>query len=49
MNNFEKIKECETLSELALFLSKTDLAEILQIEQPIPDRYFYEEWLLQEI
>lgn len=49
MNNFQKIKECETLSELALYLSRTDLAEILEIEQPIPDRDFYETWLLQEV
>jgi vacuolar-type H+-ATPase subunit C/Vma6 len=49
MNNFEKIKECETLSELALFLSATDLALILETEQPIPDPDFYEEWLLQEV
>ena len=48
MSNFEKIKECETIEELALFLSRTDLAEILQIEQPIPDRDFYEDWLTND-
>ena len=45
MNNYEKIKECETLSDLALFLGRSDLGEILQIEEPIPDRDFYEYWL----
>ena len=49
MNNFEKIKECETLSELALYLSRTDLGETLEMKQPIPDRDFYEQWLLQEV
>ena len=49
MNNFEKIKQCETLSELALYLSRTDLGEVLEIEQPIPDLDFYKQWLLQEV
>lgn len=48
MNNYDKLKKCKTLSDLALWLSQTDLAEILQIEQPIPDRDFYEQWLLAE-
>ena len=41
MNNFEKIKACKNIREMACVLSSSDLAEILEIEQPIPDEYFY--------
>ena len=37
MNNFEKLKECRSISEMAFVLAFTDLAEILEVEQPIPD------------
>ena len=49
MNNFEKLKECRSISEMASFLAFTDLAETLEIEQPIPDDYFYKEWLEKEV
>ena len=45
MNNFEKIKACKNIREMACVLSSSDLAEILEIEQPIPDEYFYNQWL----
>ena len=48
MNNFEKLKECKNIWEMASFLAFTDLAETLEIEQPIPDDYFYKEWLEKE-
>ena len=48
MNNYEKIKNCRSVSEMAFVLSFTDLAEILLIEQPIPDEHFYKQWLLSE-
>ena len=49
MNNFEKLKECRSISEMASFLAFTDLAEILEISQPIPDEHFYKEWLKKEV
>lgn len=48
MNNFEKIKACNSISEMAFVLAFTDLAETLEIEQPIPDEHFYKEWLNKE-
>ena len=48
MNNFEKIKACNSVSEMAFVLAFTDLAETLEIEQPIPDEHFYKQWLQQE-
>ena len=30
------------------YYSNSDLAEILEIEQPIPDEYFYNQWLNNE-
>lgn len=48
MNNFEKIKACKNIREMACVLSSSDLAEILEIEQPIPDEYFYNQWLNNE-
>ena len=48
MNNFEKLKECKNIWEMASFLAFTDLAETLEIEQPIPDELFYKEWLEDE-
>ena len=48
MNNFEKLKECKNIWEMASFLALTDLAETLEIEQPIPDELFYKEWLEKE-
>ena len=48
MNNFEKLKECRSISEMASFLAFTDLAETLEVEQPIPDEFFYKEWLENE-
>ena len=48
MNNFEKLKECRSISEMAFVLAFTDLAEILDVEQPIPDEHFYKEWLEKE-
>lgn len=49
MNNFEKIKACRNISEMAFVLAFSDLAEILEIEQPIPDEHFYKEWLKSEV
>ena len=49
MNNFEKLKECRNIWEMASFLAFTDLAETLEIEQPIPDELFYKEWLEKEV
>ena len=49
MNNFEKLKECRSISEMASILAFTDLAEILEVEQPIPDEHFYKEWLGREV
>ena len=49
MNNFEKLKECRSISEMAFVLAFTDLAEILEVEQPIPDEHFYKEWLEKEV
>ncbi len=48
-NNFEKIKACRNISEMAFVLAFSDLAEILEIEQPIPDEHFYKEWLKSEV
>ena len=48
MNNFEKLKECKNIWEMASFLAFTDLAKTLEIEQPIPDELFYKEWLEEE-
>ena len=48
MNNLEKLKECKNIWEMASFLAFTDLAETLEIEQPIPDELFYKEWLEKE-
>lgn len=48
MSNFEKLKECKNIWEMASFLAFTDLAETLEIEQPIPDELFYKEWLEKE-
>lgn len=48
MNNFEKLKACNNVSEMASVLAFTDLAETLEIEQPIPDEHFYKQWLQQE-
>lgn len=49
MNNFEKIKACRSISEMAFVLAFTDLAETLEIQQPIPDEHFYKQWLQQEV
>lgn len=49
MNNFEKLKACRNISEMAFVLAFSDLAEILEIEQPIPDEHFYKEWLNKEV
>lgn len=49
MNNFEKIKNCRSISEMAHVLAFTDLAETLEIEQPIPDEHFYVQWLESEV
>ena len=48
MNNFEKIKACRNISEMAFVLAFSDLAEILEVEQQIPDEHFYIEWLESE-
>lgn len=48
MNNFEKIKACRSIQEMAFVLAFSDLAEILEAEQPIPDEHFYIEWLESE-
>ena len=48
MNNFEKIKACRNISEMAFVLAISDLAEILEIEQPIPNVHFYKQWLNKE-
>ena len=45
MNNFEKIKACKNIREMAHVLAFGDLGEILEVEQPIPDEHFYIEWL----
>lgn len=49
MNNFEKIKACKNIIEMACFLSSSDLAEILEKEQTIPNEYFYNYWLNKEV
>ena len=49
MNNFEQLKECRSISEMASILAFTDLAEILEVEQPIPDEHFYKEWLGRKV
>ena len=49
MNNFEKLRDCKGISEMASFLAFTDLAEIIEIEQIIPDELFYKEWLGKEV
>ena len=49
MNNFEKLRDCKSISEMASFLAFTDLAEIIEIEQIIPDELFYKEWLGKEV
>ena len=41
-----KEQECKNLKEE---LRCSDLAEILVIEQPIPDEHFYKEWLEKEV
>lgn len=48
MNNYERIKNCSSIAEMAFVLAFTDLAETLDIEQPIPDEHFYKQWLLSE-
>ena len=49
MNNFEKLRDCKSISEMASFLAFTDLAEIIEVEQIIPDELFYKEWLGKEV
>ena len=49
MNNFEKLRDCRSISEMASFLAFTDLAEIIEVEQIIPDELFYREWLGKEV
>lgn len=46
--NYEKIKNCRSISEMAFVLAFTDLAETIEIEQPMPDELFYKQWLQQE-
>lgn len=46
--NYEKIKNCRSIAEMAFVLAFTDLVETLEIEQPIPDEHFYKQWLEQE-
>ena len=40
MNNFERLRDCRSISEMASFLAFTDLAEIIEVEQIIPDELF---------
>lgn len=45
MNNYQVIKNCKTQEDLVNFLVSCGLAETLQIEQPIPNWDFWDNWL----
>ena len=45
--NYEKIKNM-TLEEMAIFLSKSSIGEDIYVNEVIPDRDYWEQWLLSE-
>lgn len=45
--NYEKIKNM-TLDELAIFLSRSSIGEDIYVNEVIPDRDYWEQWLLSE-
>ena len=47
MNNFEKIKQM-TVEEMAIYLSKSSIGEDIYVNEIIPDRDYWEQWLLEE-
>lgn len=45
--NYEKIKNM-TLDEIAIFLSRSSIGEDIYVNEVIPDRDYWEQWLLSE-
>lgn len=45
--NYERIKNM-TLDEMAIFLSRSSIGEDIYVNEVIPDRDYWEQWLLSE-
>lgn len=45
--NYERMKNM-TLDEMAIFLSRSSIGEDIYVDEVIPDRYYWEQWLQSE-
>ena len=45
--NYERIKNM-TVEEIAIFLSKSSIGEDIYVNEVIPDRDYWEQWLQSE-